>query len=292
MIAIVSNGGQLSRLIAVQLLARGSQKEAMVLVDRKVATDVHDSVKGIATRLIEQPSCDDFRQAFNAVKTLVLIPNAGDVEQGISEHNCILAAAKESGVQRIILLSLSCAQTDSQVMVTPFLLYTENALRNSGLEWLILRRSLFIDSLAKWVQQSHPTETLHYPATDGRCSYVSKANIAAAVAAACHRHFRNEVFDLTGPSAISVNELTNALERCNNRQLALEITSDDDFIRRIQSNGVTKSKAEIFLSFFHGINSGEFARATDHVEKLTGKSAESVLTALRRLDSDASALSE
>lgn len=263
MIAIVGVNGELTRLVVDQLLALGSAPNNVALVDS------NQSLLGLSS-----------------IKTLLLIPNCDDTVEGVKHFNQILETAKERGAERFILLSLSCAQPDSRALVTPFLLYTECALRNTGLNWLILRRSLFVDSFAELTKQHMQSNYLRYPSTGGHCSYISKMDVARATAAACVGDYSNEVFDLTGPAAINMTELSSALSRSGAGPVEFRQVSDEEFLRQLEADDIPADKATRLLSLFHSVDAGEFSRATDHVEKLTGTAPESAQTALKRLYSD------
>jgi uncharacterized protein YbjT (DUF2867 family) len=286
MIAIVGTSGQLCQLIVEQLLARGSRANQILIILNDGDELASPPVDQVVIRRLKGATCHSLESAFATVKTLILVPTGKDPESAIQRHNQVLAAAKTAKIQRVIMLSLSCAQPASRVLVAPFLLYSECALRSSGLNWLILRRSLFIDSVAAWAQAHISAGYFPLPLHGGRCSYVSKRDVAAAVAASCLSDYRNEVLDLTGPTAISIKELSTAFSRSCGQLIEAQEISDDQFLELTRSEGASSEKAAHLLSFFHGIDGGEFARATDHLEKLSGSPAESALTAFRRLKSN------
>lgn len=70
----------------------------------------------------------------------------------------------------------------------------------------------------------------------------------------------------------------------NCRLIEAQEISDDEFLELTLSEGTSSEKTAHLLSFFHGIDGGEFARATGHLEKLSGWPAESALTAFQRLE--------
>ncbi len=285
MIGVVSSCGRLASQIVDQLLAQGLPPEKIVAAGScsYVLTD-STTESAINKRPIDSNDCRSAEAAFADVDTLILIPASDSSEPAILQHSQMIAAAKTANVRRVLLLSLCCARPDSQVLMTPFLLYAESALRSSGLEWLILRRALCIDALAEWAPQLSQWGELPYPGHGSHCSYVSRLDVARATAAAARKpSLQGEVLELTGPAAIAIPEVANVLSRLTGNSIEFRSITADEFLQRGIKEGETESETERRLSLCRGIDGGEFARATDHIERLTGEPAESIFVALKRL---------
>lgn len=285
MIGVVSSCGRLGSQVVDQLLAQGLPPEQIVVAaSGQVELSERANKSAVELRKINYEDCQSLRSALANLDTIVLIPSNAASEPGIVQLSKTLAAAKSANVRRVLLLSLSCARPDSQVLITPFLLYAESALRSSGLEWLILRRALCIDPLAELTPELVQSGELPYPGHGGHCSFVSRLDVARATAAAARKpELQGEVLELTGPAAITIPEVTNVLSRLTGHSIKFLSVTADDFLQRGVIKGESTSETELRLSLCRGIDSGEFARATDHIERLTGEPAESIFVALKRL---------
>lgn len=223
--------------------------------------------------------------AMTGADTVIIVSGHQPTESRIQDFSTTLSAAKKAAVGRVIFLSRSCAQPDSCALIAPFLMYAETALRTSGLEWLILRVGLMIDPVAKWIPQITEWGYLPSPVVRGRANYVSGLDVAKATAAAAQNlELSGEVLELTGPKAITVEELVNALAKTIGNSVTHRLLTGGEFTRVCLQHEMPEQQALELLSVYQYVDEGGYARATDHIERLTGATPESALTALKRLN--------
>lgn len=238
----------------------------------------------MSVRLADYDDRDGLVEAFRGVETLILIPTKSPIVPRIQEHANALDAARAAGVKRVLFLSISTAQPDSLSAVAPFILYAESATRLSGMDWVILRMGLYAEPLADWAPELAATGRLPYPVRSGRVAYVTREDIAWATAAAgADPTLKNEIFELTGPEAISMPDLAGAVSEATGKPVRFETVSDAEFLEICALDKDTPPfVAQVLVSLYHAVDAGEFEQVTNHIERLTGRRPEGIESFLKR----------
>lgn len=203
MILVTGAGGQLAAAILTHLADLGADaiggSRAPGPGDRPMDFDV--------------PQGLDLRE----VRTLVLV-SAGYAEDDVvvARHRAVLEAARRDGVEHVIYTSL-VGQGDHLGFALAHRA-TERMLRDSGMEWTILRNGLYaelIGDLLTWHD-----DVLDSPFGSGAVAAPARDDLAraAAVVAAGPEQHRERIYELTGPPftaadigqalAVPVSELT------------------------------------------------------------------------------------
>jgi uncharacterized protein YbjT (DUF2867 family) len=125
----------------------------------------------------------------------------------------ILDVARAAGVQRVVLLS-------SQGVVTRpdspshggVMRATEEAVRESGLAWTILRPGGFASNAYAWAESVRAERTVAAPFGDVGIPVVDPADIAEVAAAAlCKDEHAGHVYQLNGPAAVTPRQQAEAI---------------------------------------------------------------------------------
>jgi uncharacterized protein YbjT (DUF2867 family) len=135
----------------------------------------------------------------------------------LTAHQNLCAAARNAGVRRLLYLSAHAIEQDSPVDIFRIKWYIEDAIRRSGVPYVILRPTAFMDV---WVDQiiADPIRkkgraTIFGPGT-ARENYIAVADVAEFVTKILARdEVVNEVIEIGGPSTMSMNEVATLVER-------------------------------------------------------------------------------
>ena len=286
-INILSATGQLGRKIMMSLLDQGASAEDLVATVRNPVKAQDLAELGVEIRRGHYEDPDSMRNAFQGTETLVLVPTTAPVEPRIQQHFNAVEAAKESGVKRILFAGLSTAGfLDSKFLVTPFFLYAESKLRLSGLDWTILRNNLYLDPVADWIPELVKMKRLPYPVKQGRVAYVSRDDLARATTSAClNAGHSNQLYELSGSHALSMEELANTISRVTGQAVTFESVTEEEFARvcREGTEEVSDFFIEILTTLYRAVDNKEFENVTDHMEKITGSPPETVESYLQRV---------
>jgi uncharacterized protein YbjT (DUF2867 family) len=135
----------------------------------------------------------------------------------LTAHQNLCAAARNTGVRRLLYVSAHGIGQDSPVDIFRVKWYIEDAIRRSGVPYVILRPTAFMDV---WVDQiiadpirKKGTATIFGPGT-AQANYISVDDVAEFVIKILAREeVVREVIEIGGPSTMSMNELTTLVEK-------------------------------------------------------------------------------
>ncbi|MFM9372370.1 NAD(P)H-binding protein [Streptomyces sp. Da 82-17] len=147
---------------------------------------------------------------FSGVDTLLMI-SAGAAEDDtvIARHARVIEAAEHARVRQVVYTSLS-GDGDHLTYALAHR-WTERRLRESALEWTILRNGLYAEFLAA-VAAPGPDGTITAPLGTGRLAAVARADLAevAARVASDSRAHSGKVYELVGEVPLGGAELAAA----------------------------------------------------------------------------------
>jgi uncharacterized protein YbjT (DUF2867 family) len=142
----------------------------------------------------------------------------------VAGYRSLLAAAREAGVGRIVHVSAAHLTADSTVDYFRVKHQVEEVVRGSGVPWVALRPSAFMDI---WHEvytggiRKNGTATVF---GDGRAvaNYIAIADVAELAVKVLERpEIRNEVIPLGGPSTLSALELVDLVAKRSSRAVKI-----------------------------------------------------------------------
>jgi len=283
-INVIGATGNLGSRVIDALLKQGAAPETLIASVRNPEKARPLAEKGVSVRLADYEDRESLVEAFADTDVLLLIPSSAAVEPRILQHHNAVTAAIEAGVQRIVFASFEAAEPTSQFLVAPFMLYAESTIRQSGLDWTICRDGMYLDPIADWMPQLIRMEKLPYPVKQGQVAYISRDDLARALAAACLSDEHNrKLYHLTGAHALSMTELADIITRVAGRTVAFDSVSEETFADICREDDVPERMIEILISMYRAVDNGEFSLVTTDVERLTGNPAEDAESYLRRV---------
>ena len=279
-IFVMPGGSQVGRLVVANLLRQGCGVEDVWVGGRRpeALADL-----GVTARHADYGKPDSLAAAFDGAETVVLIPSTAHPAPRCVEHANALAAARAAGAKRVLFLSILTAEPDSVSAIAPFTLFAENATRNSGLGWAILRMGLYMEPVAEWVPELIKMGRLPYPVSRGRVAYVTRDDVARCLAAVARDASRDGgVYKVAAPP-VTMPELAAAVSAGIGQEIPFDACSDHDFIKICLDGEESPFITDVLLSLYRAVERGEFDQPTDDVERLTGQAAESVAAYFKRV---------
>ncbi len=162
----------------------------------------------------------------------------------------IFAEARQAGVRHVVLMSGGSAETgDRSNAVARYMIETEEALRESGLAWTILRPRTFMSNALQWADQVR-AGVVRAPWPDVAVATVDPADIAAVAAVALTEpgHEGRE-YPVTGPEALRPADRVALLATALGREVRYEAQPDDE-ARAEMSAQMPREYVDAFFSFF------------------------------------------
>ncbi|MGC9436739.1 SDR family oxidoreductase [Streptomyces sp. WG5] len=204
MIVVTGATGNIGRPLTQALAEAGRPVTA---VSRHPAA-VPDGVRHVAADLAEPSGLEP---ALAGAKALFLLLS-GDLHATGANPADIISEAAAGGVRRVVLLSTLGVVTRPSGRTRIAMRALEDRLRESGLEWAILRPGGFASNALWWAESVRAQQVVAAPFGDIGVPVIDPADIAA-VAAACLMEDRHTggVYELTGPEVITPRQQTEAI---------------------------------------------------------------------------------
>jgi uncharacterized protein YbjT (DUF2867 family) len=163
----------------------------------------------------------------------------------------VLALARDAGVRRVVLLSGSSAEGDTRDdAITRYMRASEQAVRDGGLPWTILRPSGFMANTLQWVEPLREGDVVRVPFADVPIAVIDPADIGAVAAIALRGdEHTGEALRLTGPEPLRPADRARILGAVLGRELRLEAQPDDEAHAEL-SAAMPAEYVDAFFSFY------------------------------------------
>lgn len=270
-IALTGAAGNLGRLVAEQLLDQTDPADVVLITRRPDA--VADLVsRGASVRSADFDDPDTVAAAFAGVDRLLII-STDAVGARLPGQLAAVAAAEKAGVGHVFYTSVTEPTADNPAGVVPDHLATEQALAASGLPWTTLRNNLYSEFQLPTLQQAAASGQLVTNAGAGLTAYVTREDCAAAAAAALLLPAPAQVYDITGPTAVSTADLAELAGRLGDTRVEVVDVTDEAYVAGLVSAGLPQPVAELLASFGTSTREGFMGATSDAVAELTGRPA-------------------
>ena len=246
-IIVSGASGQLGGRVVDELLDRGIRPENLILVSRTPRELQRYAALGAATRFGDFLQPESLNTAYGGGDRLLLISlNSNNRDPRVPArraelHQVAIDAAVEAGVQHIVYTSF----VDADNNVSPIAVAhraTEEALRESGITWTILRNQWYADRLvgeaARMVAEGRALLLPDDPGT----AYVTREDCAVAAAASLmNGGHENRVYEITGPALIRMSEVASIASEITGVEIEVSVAGPMDEVREAPPSGGTLS---------------------------------------------------
>jgi uncharacterized protein YbjT (DUF2867 family) len=170
---------------------------------------------------------------------------------GYPDVTGLLADMRAAGVGRVVLLSSGAvAGGDLDNEVVRFNVVSEAAVRDSGLDWTVLRPSGFMSNTLQWIPQLRAGDVVREAFADVPIAVIDPYDLGAVAAAALTSGGHNwQSYRLTGPEPLLPADRAAILGRVLGRDLRLVAEPDDDARRRM-GESMPDTLVDAFFQFF------------------------------------------
>jgi uncharacterized protein YbjT (DUF2867 family) len=163
----------------------------------------------------------------------------------------VLALARDAGVRRVVLLSGSSAEGSARDdAVTRYMRASEQAVREGGVPWTILRPSGFMTNTLEWVAPLRDGDAIRAPFADVPIAVIDPDDIAAVAAIALRGDdHTGQALRLTGPEPLRPPDRARILGAALGRELRFEAQPDDE-TRAEMTAAMPAEYVDAFFSFY------------------------------------------
>jgi NAD(P)H dehydrogenase (quinone) len=289
-IVISGASGAFGRMAAERLLAK-VEPSRLVLVTRTPATLASFAARGVQVRFGDFDQPESLRAAFAGAEQLLLISTLDVGERRRRQHKTAIAAAMAAGVGHVIYTSSVGIHPRSPAFVIEDHLFTEEALRRSGLNFTFMRDAQYAEVITTMIAPGAIAsgEWLS-SAADGCMAFVSKQDcVESAVAVLTTPGHEGAVYEITGPELLTFGDCARIAAEVTGKPIRFQDVSHEAMQARFDAMGVPRRHiegtvhqaagawgSEEMMSYERAIREGYFAIASHHVKLLTGRPARSL----------------
>jgi uncharacterized protein YbjT (DUF2867 family) len=213
-----------------------------------------------------------FESALDGVRAVYLLPPPGAFDR-LPLLAPFLAAAKDAGVRRLVLLSASTEDVPGQAEL-------HKAVLDAAPEYAILRPSWFMQNF----MGAHPTARelrergeIVSATGEGRIAFVHADDIAAvAVEALLAKEPPNRDYLITGPEALSYREAAAIIDEVAGYPVRYVSLTPEQGMARWEAAGMPVALARYAVDLDQKLAAGQEDRVSGTVEELTGRPARSL----------------
>nr|WP_086662707.1 NAD(P)H-binding protein [Lentzea kentuckyensis] len=174
-------------------------------VGRPLMELLGDKAVGVSRPRVDLARPSTLEPVVDGAEALFLL-FGGDLLGPDTDIASVLDVAKSGGVRRVVLLSSQGAGTRPGMIPHSRMASFEEDVRQSSLEWTILRPSGFFTNTYAWAGGVAAA-----PFADVALPFVDPADIAAVAAVALQGGHEGQTYVLTGPEALTPRERAEAL---------------------------------------------------------------------------------
>jgi NAD(P)H dehydrogenase (quinone) len=212
---------------------------------------------------------------------VLFMVSASESADRLDQHRAFVDAAAAAGVQHIVYTSFAAAASDATFTLARDHYVTEEYIKASGMDWTFLRDGFYIDFMEALVGQDG---VIRGPAGTGRASFVAREDVArtaAEVLVSPSRH-AGRTYDLTGPEALTLEEVAATLSRVRGHDITFHNESIEEAYRSRAEYGASDWQLDAWVTTYTAIASNIMAGVSRDVETITGTTPITLETYLHR----------
>jgi uncharacterized protein YbjT (DUF2867 family) len=271
MIGVTGATGAIGGRVARRLAARGVPQRLLVRDPARAPALDGAEIRAFGGYVDR----DGLRDGCDGLDVLLLV-SAHEGPDRVAEHRTAIEAAAAAGVGRIVYLSFLGAAPEATFTYARDHFHTEALLRDAGVPWTVSRQSLYLDLVPELADEDG---AIRGPAGDGRLAPVLRDDVAdALVALLTGEGHEGRAYDLTGPEALTLDEIATRLSTSERPLRFVDETLEEAYASRA-SYGAEPWLVDGWVSTYTAIAAGELATVTDDVRRLTGHEPAAVTSA-------------
>jgi uncharacterized protein YbjT (DUF2867 family) len=252
--------------------------------DVKVRAGVHSLIKG--DRFRELPNVelvhldfyseDSLQAAFTGVSRVFMITPF--TEDQVAIGKILIDHAQAAGVKQVVRLSASGADAEPGIQLGRWHREIEKQVEASGLPFTVLRPTSFMQNFSHYNATTIRNEDkIYMPLGQGKVAYIDVRDIAEVARLVLTQPIHdNQIHELTGPEAITVNDVAHALTQATNRLIVYVDVPEEVAANSMRQLPSPDWMVSAMLELYGISKAGYAGNVTDTVAKITGLQARSI----------------
>jgi NAD(P)H dehydrogenase (quinone) len=271
-ILVTGATGQLGSPVVEALLKNNSAKDVAVSVRNPEKAETFRA-QGVDVRHGDFDQPETLEKAFAGVDRLLLISTDGDNETRIRQHQTAVDAAKKAGVGFIAYTSVVKAEKNT-LSLAEVHRATEQAIRESGIPYSLLRNNWYLENEAGSVQAATQGAPWVHATNDSQVGWATRSDYAyAAAAVLTGEGHENTVYELSGKLRTQA-ELAAIVGEVLGQEINVQNVDDAAYADIMKGAGLPDFVVSMLVDMQSAIREGALAVESDTLEKLLGRPAQ------------------
>ena len=272
-IALTGASGKLGRATLQFLLDRRVPPGSLVPVVRDPSKLNDLSSQGLQVRRADYTDEPSLEAAFRGVDKLLFISTSVVGEERMVHHRNVVSAATRARVKHIVYTSVIAPSATAKFAASPGHFATEQLILDSGIPYTFFRNNLYLDLVPFLYGHAAETGVLTHFAGDGRIGFITRHDIAEALAnALTSGDHTNKIYPITVPGpAYSYPEIAAAIGKAAGKSVRFQNVSQEEFRKTLEAAGVPAPGVAMAVGLGEAIRAGEFDHSSPDLEKLLGR---------------------
>ncbi len=271
-ILVTGATGTIGSFVCEQLKAVNADFTALVRSEEKAKTL---NEKGIKTVIGDFSDIASLKKAIEGIDKVFLLSVTSPESPKLQGN--LVRVAKEKGVKQIVKVSALGTSLDSKFGIGRYHAMTEKDIRESGVPYTFLQPHSFMQNLIFDSGTIKEQGAIYAPMADGKIGMVDARDIAAvAVKALTENGHEGKTYVLTGPKAISYNDIAKTFSKALGKEIKYVPVSSEDAHKGMIDSGMPKWLADDLTGLNKVFAAGHASDVSPDVEKVTGRKAHSI----------------
>ena len=263
-IGITGATGQLGSIVVEQLKGKTDAANLVALVRSP------EKVEGIEARSFDYDKPELLPEALKGIDKLLLI-SGSEIGQRARQHENIIKAAKEAGVQSIVYTSILHAD-ESTISLAGEHLATEKLLADSGITHTILRNGWYTENYTASIPPSIEAGAFIGSAGDGKIASATRADFAEAAAVVLTSAGREgKVYELAGDEAYTLSDLAAEISKQTGKDIPYANLPEEEYSKALKGFGLPDAFADAIANWDVSASQGDLFDDSKTLSSLIGR---------------------
>lgn len=198
--------------------------------------------KGVELRIGDYTDYSSIEKAVEVIDTLLLI-STSTMENRVKQHNNVITAAKEAGVNQIFYTSLVQANKELSPLSADHA-QTEKLIKESGIPYTIYRNTFYMEFLPLFLGDALETGRWAFPSGGKAINLALRSEIAEALAngLADPEQYKNSVYEITSDQAYTLDEIADMLSEASGKEISYTDVTVSEFEQALTKAGLPEAQ--------------------------------------------------
>lgn len=270
MILVTGGTGTIGKATVAALQAAGQRFKVAARSPQQV------KMRGIETVTLDWSQLDTYLPALRGIdKLLLLTPNS---ERQVGYVVQAIAAARRAGVKHIVRLSVIGADAEPGVIFSRLHFAAEKELHLSGIARTSLRSTFFMQNFINYYGVNPDKDAeIYLPHGRGKAAWVDARDVGEAAAKVLSGEgFEGKRFDLTGPEALTTDEVLATLAEVFGHKYNYVDVPPDAARKATEEMKMPLWLVDAFMELHTLIRNGQVAALSHGVQAILGREPRSL----------------